>query len=255
MLVAQEVSVAFGGVVAVNGVSFELQPDEVLGLVGPNGSGKTTLVNALCGVVRASGTIAVDGQNLRSGSARSARRAGIARVFQAPQTFGELSCIDNVLLSSADLAATGLTSCIARRRSMTRHERGRWIRAMQALEDVGLANRARADAGLLTYGQRRLLELARAIAGDPKLLILDEPSAGLNDSETANLKTLLLDVHARGLPLLLIDHKVDFVDALCDRVLVLELGSLIAAGTPEEIWKDPRVVSAYLGLRVEDAGN
>jgi ABC-type branched-subunit amino acid transport system ATPase component len=131
---------------------------------------------------------------------------------------------------------------------MWRHERSRWARAEESLEIVGLKGFASVEASQLTYGQQRLLELARSLAGTPKVLLLDEPSAGLNDSETASLQRLLLHVRSAGIPLLVIDHKVDFIDALCDRVVVMELGRVIASGPPHEVWRDPLVVAAYLGV-------
>jgi branched-chain amino acid transport system ATP-binding protein len=248
MLRAEEISVAFGGVRAVSSVSLELREDELLGLVGPNGSGKTTFLNAVCGVVAAKGSLTVDGAPVRLGRPRAAWRAGIARVFQAPQTFEALSCLENVLLSSSDTLYRGLTGAWLVRPLMWREERRRWARAMQALELVGLPHLATAPAAMLTYGQRRLLELARALAGDPKVLLLDEPSAGLNDAETAALGDRLTDVRSTGVALLLVDHKVDFIDLLCDRIVVLELGQVIAEGPPQEVWRDRRVMSAYLGV-------
>jgi ABC-type branched-subunit amino acid transport system ATPase component len=248
VLEAQDIHVYFGGVSAVNGVTIDLEEGEMLGLVGPNGSGKTTLLNALCGVVDATGYLAVDGAAIRLGRPRASWRAGITRVFQAPQTFDDLSCLENVLVSSPDQSARGITAAWITRPVMWRRERARWASAMAALEQVGLADVALAPAGLLTYGQRRLLELARALAASPRVLLLDEPSAGLNDAEMASLGSLLARVHEGGLSLVLIDHKVDFVDSLCSRIVVLELGSVIAEGEPHTIWQDERVMRAYLGV-------
>jgi ABC-type branched-subunit amino acid transport system ATPase component len=248
VLAADDISVAFGGVRAVSGVSLELGDDELLGLVGPNGSGKTTFLNALCGVVGARGTLTVEGSKVPFGRPRAAWRAGIARVFQAPQTFEALSCLENVVLSSDDTTRRGLTGAWLGRPAMWRHEKRRWERGMEVLDLVGLAHLASAPAALLTYGQRRLLELARALDGKPKVLLLDEPSAGLNDNETLALGELLRQVRAGGISLLLVDHKVDFIDLLCDRIVVLELGVVIAEGPPQEVWRDQRVMSAYLGV-------
>jgi ABC-type branched-subunit amino acid transport system ATPase component len=253
MLSAEEISVSFGGVRAVSGVSLELAGDELLGLVGPNGSGKTTFLNALCGIAAAKGRLTVDGATVPLGRPRAAWRAGLARVFQAPQAFEALSCLENVLLSSADPSLRGITGSWIARPWMWGKERRRWARAMDALDVVGLAHLALQPAAMLTYGQRRLLELARALAGDPKVLLLDEPSAGLNDAETAGLGDLLRRVRSGGLALLLIDHKVDFIDLLCDRIVVLELGQVIAEGPPQEVWRDHRVMSAYLGVRDDAA--
>jgi ABC-type branched-subunit amino acid transport system ATPase component len=247
MLRADEITVSFGGVRAVDGVSLELG-DELLGLVGPNGSGKTTFLNAVCGVAPATGRLTVDGRDVPLGRSRAAWQAGIARVFQAPQTFVELSCLENVLLTSSDTRYRGVAGAWLIRPGMWRHERARWARSEAALQRVGLGDLVLAPAGLLSYGQRRLLELARALAGDPRVLLLDEPSAGLNDSETAELAELLQTVRGDGIALLLVDHKVDFLDVLCDRIVVLELGAVIAEGTPETVWQHERVINAYLGM-------
>jgi ABC-type branched-subunit amino acid transport system ATPase component len=247
MLRADDITVAFGGVRAVDGVSLELG-DELLGLVGPNGSGKTTFLNAICGVAPASGRLQVDGADVPLGRPRSAWRAGIARVFQAPQAFVELSCLENVLLTSSDTRHRGVAGAWLARPVMWRRERARWAHAVACLDRVGLADQALAPASLLSYGQRRLLELARALAGDPQVLLLDEPSAGLNDAETGELAELLHSVRRDGTALLLVDHKVDFLDVLCDRIVVLELGHVIAEGTPNTVWQHEQVINAYLGV-------
>ncbi len=254
MLTAEQITVAFGGVRAVDDVSLEVADGELLGLVGPNGSGKTTLLNAVCGIVPASGSLTVAGRAVRLGRLGAARRAGLARVFQAPQTYGELSCLDNVLLAAPDPGLRGLAGAWLARPAMWRRERARWSAGLAALETVGLADRALEPSAALSYGQRRLLELARALAGRPAVLLLDEPSAGLNDAETASLAALLRSVRADGQTLVVVDHKIDFLDALCDRLVVLELGRVIARGTPAEVWADERVISAYLGVPA-DAGD
>jgi branched-chain amino acid transport system ATP-binding protein len=254
MLHAEDIKVTFGGLRAVDGVTLDLAGDELLGLVGPNGSGKTTFLNAVCGVVPAQGELSVDGQPVRLGRPRSAWDAGVARVFQAPQTFEELACIENVLLSSGDQRYRGITGAWCNRPAMWRHERDRWDAAADALELVGLADVARSKAKLLTYGQRRLLELARAVVGRPKVLLLDEPSAGLNDAETSELCDRLVAIRARGIAVLVVDHKVDFLDVVCDRIVVLELGRVIAEGPPDQVWNDSRVMSAYLGVPADAAG-
>lgn len=248
MLDVAHLSVSFGGVRAVDDVSFSVGGRELVGVVGPNGSGKTTLMNALNGVVPATGTVLVEGRNLQLGRPEASRRAGLVRVFQTPQTFAGLTCLDNVMLSSLDRAGHGLTGAWLLRPRMAVGERRRREAAFAALDAVGLASRANDDAALLTYGEQRVLELARALAGQPRLLMLDEPSAGLNDRETAALVDLLRAAHHDGLPMLLIDHKIDFVDALCDRLVVLEVGRAIAEGPPAEIWRSGRVRTAYLGL-------
>jgi ABC-type branched-subunit amino acid transport system ATPase component len=248
VLDAREISVHFGGVRAVESVSLSVGEREILGIIGPNGSGKTTFLNALTGVVSATGRLTMDGKPLALGRPGQSRAAGILRVFQNPQTFTALGCLENVLLSTPDRRFCGIGGAWLLRPLLVQHERRRWRDAMDALERVGLVDVAEVSASELTYGQQRLLELARAIAGEPRILLLDEPSAGLNEVETANLARLCLGLRDDGLALAVVDHKVDFIDSLCDRVAVLELGRLIALGTPTDVWADETVVDAYLGV-------
>jgi ABC-type branched-subunit amino acid transport system ATPase component len=248
MLEVQQVSVAFGGVRAVDEVSLTVERAEFIGLVGPNGSGKTTLLNALTGVVPATGELRVDQQRVSLGRAGASRRAGITRVFQAPQALDALTCLENVLLSDPHIRWSGLTAATLGRPWMWRLERDRWRAAHQELERVGLEAYSNEPASALTYGQQRLLDLARALHGQPRVLLLDEPSAGLNDSETTAFSTLLQQVDRTDMCIVLVEHKVDLIDELCSRIVVLELGTVIASGAPSDVWQDERVVNAYLGV-------
>jgi branched-chain amino acid transport system permease protein len=248
---ADEVRVTFGGVVAVDGVSLSLHDNEILGLVGPNGSGKTTFLNALTGVVDATGDVSVRGTHVKLGRPGQMRGFGILRTYQAPQTYAHLSCLEDVLLSTTDRAFTGITPTAFARPAVDHHEKRRWEKAMAALERVDLAAYAELPTTRLTYGQRRLLELARAIFGEPDALMLDEPSAGLNAAETDQLAVYLQQLKDDGVAILLIDHKLDFITSLCDRVAVLELGHLVAVGPADTVFADQRVVDAYLGVDEE----
>jgi ABC-type branched-subunit amino acid transport system ATPase component len=248
MIEACDISVSFGGVRAVDQVSITVSDDEIVGLIGPNGSGKTTFLNALTGIVKGRGSLAVDGRALPLGRPAVIRRAGLVRTFQAPQTYLALSCIENVLLSSPNRKGTGVLSSWFDRRLLWRQEQVRWAKAEAALDRVGLGSMAEGPAALLTYGQQRMLELGRSLAAEPRMLMLDEPSAGLNDAETDNLAVLLESIRAEGVTVLLVDHKIDFIDRLCDRVVVLELGHVIAEGPPEDVWSDASVMDAYLGV-------
>jgi branched-chain amino acid transport system permease protein len=245
---AEDLSVSFGGVRAVDRVSITLHEGEILGLIGPNGSGKSTAVNAMTGVVSAGGSLRIGGQSVAMGNPGRVRRAGVLRTYQTPQTFLHMSCIENVLLTTTDRKYTGIVSSIVLRPLMLKHERERWRHAAAALDRVGLLDRAEESAANLSYGQQRLLEVARAIAGDPKVIMLDEPSAGLNAAETEVLAGHLRRLRQDGISLLVIDHKIDFITTLVDRVIVLELGSLVAEGDPRTIWQDHRVQNAYLGV-------
>ena len=247
VLEARGITVSFGGVRAVDEVDVSLRDGEILGLIGPNGSGKSTLLNAITGVVPAGGSLRIRGTDVRLGRAETVVRAGVYRTYQTPQRYLELSCIDNVLLSTTDRRLTGVVSSILLRPLVLRHERARWQRAAEALDRVGLLDVAEAPAGSLSYGANRMLELARVIAGDAKVVLLDEPSAGLNHAETELLAAHLRALRDEGVALLVVDHKIDFISSLCDRVVVLELGRLVAEGDPHGIWQDERVVTAYLG--------
>jgi ABC-type branched-subunit amino acid transport system ATPase component len=178
----------------------------------------------------------------------ASRAAGILRLFQTPQVYKELTCMENVLLSTPDRAMSGLVGAWMARPAMWRREHQRWEAAAATLERVGLGPLAGTSAAMLPYGQQRLLDLARALAAEPVALLLDEPSAGLNQFETERLAELCNELRTDGLSLMVIDHKVDFIEAISDRVAVLELGRLIASGTAAEVWRDARVMEAYLGL-------
>ena len=244
---AGEIRVTFGGVVAVDAVNFELEPHSALAVIGPNGSGKSTLLNAITGLVPRSGTVAVDGEDLRAESPRAARQAGVIRTFQTPQVVDELSCLDNVLLATDDRTATGVMSAWFGRRRMLQHERHRWVAANAALERFGLDQEALIEASRLTYGQRRWLELARAWIARPAYLLADEPSAGLNDAETTRLADYLAAFRNDGVGLVLVDHKVGFLREVADRALVLALGKVVATDDIVSIWELPAVQEAYLG--------
>jgi branched-chain amino acid transport system permease protein len=236
VLTAANVHVSFGGVRAVDDLTLELYRGEALGLVGPNGSGKSSFLNALTGLVPSSGSLRIDGSTVRLGAARDVWKAGVLRTYQTPRTFHDLCCIDNVLLGTRRRRGTGFAASWLARPAMLRGERDRWQRAQAALERVGL-------------GQQRMLELARVIASEPEVILLDEPSAGLNASETEVLARHLIGLKGEGLALLVVDHKIDFISALCERVAVLESGRLLTVGEPAAVWADERVEAAYLGAR------
>lgn len=247
VLVATDISVHYGGVVAVDEVSLEVRRNEVLGIVGPNGSGKSTLLNALSGLTPASGTFEIEGHRVKLGNPRQPRKQGFLRTFQTPQVFTELSCIENVMIS-APRTKSSLGASLVARPLMWRAERTRIDDAYEALRTVGLEHLAGRSAEGLAYGQNRHLEIARAIMAKPKILAMDEPSAGLNQVETAALGQLIRSFADRGITILIVDHKIDFLRSLCDRMMVLQLGKVIAEGGPDEVFSNPAVVDAYLGV-------
>jgi ABC-type branched-subunit amino acid transport system ATPase component len=248
VLRVRDVSVSFGAVKAVDHVSLAVPAGGfVLGIAGPNGSGKTTLLNAITGIVPASGSLEVDGAPVRLGRGYTVRRSGIVRAFQAPQVLPDLTVAENVLLGSSDRRASGLAGAWPLRLHMLRTERERLATALDALERVGIVDLADRPAGALAYGQQRLLELARCISAKPRLLMLDEPAAGLNMAETEHLARVVRAIAADPLSLIVIEHKIAFLNVICDELLVLELGKVIAGGPPDQVWSDQRVVDAYLG--------
>jgi ABC-type branched-subunit amino acid transport system ATPase component len=253
VLEARDITVRFGGVVAVNSVSLTVGDGEVLGLIGPNGSGKSTFINAMTGLVPATGGLTVDDRAVPLGRPGAIAASGVLRTFQTPQVHDDLTCLENVLLGLPDRRLRSIGVAWLRRRALMRTERARWAEALEALEFVGLADSAQTPAGGLSYGERRRLELARVYAGRPRTLLLDEPAAGLNHVETIGLVELLHEWRERGGPaLLVVEHKIDFLEELCHRMVVLELGRVIAAGEPAAVWADPKVANAYLGVVAED---
>ncbi len=236
----------FGGLIAVNEVGFEVRAREILALIGPNGAGKTTMFNLITGALRASGgRIVFADKDITRASACSIARAGIARTFQHVKLRPKMSLIDNVLLGAYSRTRSGFFAGAAR---LDRGEEKRArSEAMRQLDRVGLGSRPYDLAGNLPLGNQRLLEIARALAADPVLLVLDEPAAGLRRQEKLKLAELLRTLRAEGLTILLVEHDMDFVMGLVDRIVVMEFGCKLCEGTPEAVRADARVQEAYLG--------
>lgn len=241
-------TVEYGGVAAMDNLSFRHEDGGVVGLIGPNGAGKTTLLNVLSGVAQpSSGRTSLGGRELGGLRVDQVARMGVTRTFQNLQVFGSLSVLDNVLLprvgSSRGASLTGLFQPRRghRRRAADRRD------AFALLDQVGVAAFANTPAGSLAYGLQRRVEIARALAGDPALILLDEPLAGLARAESAALIELFEDVAAQDVTVMLVEHDVESVLAVSDRVLVLNHGRLLADGTPQQVSGDPAVQAAYLG--------
>lgn len=248
LLSASNISKAFGGVQALKDVSITLNRGEIYGLIGPNGAGKTTLFNCLTGLyVPDSGEFIFDGKPLVSSAPDKTVRQGIARTFQNIRLFANMTALENVMVGRHARLRSNIISDILRTPFNRREEQATEDQALQLMRYVGIAHRAHDLAKNLSYGDQRRLEIARALATHPKLLCLDEPAAGMNANETAGLRQLIEMIRADGISVLLIEHDVQLIMQLCDRVAVLDYGELICEEVPAVVQKHPRVIEAYLG--------
>ncbi len=252
LLELKDVTKIFGGLIAVNEVSFSVEPGSVVGLIGPNGAGKTTVFNCITGNYRPErGSIMFDGRDVTGVAPHRLVERGIARTFQSIRLFSTLSALENTLAGRHCRLRSGWLASMLHLPSQRREEREAVRRCMQELEFVGLAEHAGEAAGSLSYGNQRLLEIARALASDPRLLILDEPAGGMNDQETVALVDTITAIRDRGITVLLIEHDMRLVMRICEKLVVLENGCLIAQGAPEAVRSHPAVIEAYLGAEDE----
>ena len=243
----------FGGITALTDVSFRLNEGEIFGLIGPNGAGKTTMFNIITNMFApTSGEILFLEENISGLKPHKITDKGICRTFQNIRLFSQMSVLENVLVGAHCRNRSGVLKSVLRTKSQKLEEKSNYKVALELLELVGLSKYEDTIAENLAYGQQRRLEIARALASNPKLLLLDEPAAGMNETETENLFDLIKKVQQRGVTVLLIEHDMPFVMKLCDRIAVLNFGKKLAEGTPKEIQNNQDVIVAYLGSEEDE---
>lgn len=248
LLTVSHLTKSFGGVTAVRDVSFDVFPGQIVAVIGPNGAGKTTLFNMITAVLPpTSGTVRFRGVEITGKRPCDIAKLGITRTFQNLQIFKNMSVVENVMTGSHVSLNTGFWGAAFRFPRVRKEEETVLQKAMELLKEVGLLEQAYENAATLPYGSQRLLELARAAASGPKLILLDEPMAGLNPQESRELVDIILKMRSQGMTFLFVEHDMETVMSIADNIIVLDFGQKIAEGSPQEIYNNPHVIAAYLG--------
>lgn len=248
LLEVKKLTRTFGGLTALSDVDFHVGEGEIVSLIGPNGAGKTTFFNCVTGIYApTSGSLILNGENISGFRPSRVAERGISRTFQNIRLFASMSAVENIMAACHVRTKAGPLAAVLMTKKSREEEKGTQEKAHHLLRFVGLSRRANTVAGNLPYGDQRRLEIARALATEPKLLLLDEPAAGMNPQETEGLKFLISEIRINGISILLIEHHMKVVMSISDRVVVLDHGEKLAEGTPSEIQNNPEVIKAYLG--------